>query len=484
MSARALIALALVLGHAARAQERPAEEDMFGEPAPATEPAPDAGAAPATDAAADAGREQDIFGGEPAQPSTPPPPAHEVAPEDPLKIGGQFYLRASASTPNHSPWTDTRLSVPMLVDGYFDARPNERVRGYVLGRLSFDPSIDPGGTSLPGTAPPQNPRVVLDQMWLKFDVGRALYVTLGKQHVKWGAGRFWTPTDYLHGERRDPLALFDVRTGTTMLKLHLPWEEQGWNFYAVALFDNYEPADLIDRVGGAARAEFVIGTAELGVDAVVQQFRNPRFGADLSAGLGPIDLTADVGFREEGDTHRWREVLDPDPALGILGEYESYLPTGWTAAASVGARTEIQISDTDSIALGAEYFYNHSGYDDANIYPWLIFKGDYQPFYTGRHYAGLYGYIFGPGDFQDLAIIFSTLGNLSDGSFVSRLDVTNTFLTHLRVEVFAAVHYGTEGGEFRLKLDIPPVTVGTQSIPPIFVPAPLFDLGVALRINI
>lgn len=45
---------------------------------------------------------------------------------------------------------------------------------------------------------------------------------------------------------------------------------------------------------------------------------------------------------------------------------------------------------------------------------------------------------------------FSTLGNLSDQSFFSRLDYSHTLLTHLTFEAFGAVNYGRREGEFRL----------------------------------
>ena len=48
----------------------------------------------------------------------------------------------------------------------------------------------------------------------------------------------------------------------------------------------------------------------------------------------------------------------------------------------------------------------------------------------------------------------STLGNLSDMSFVSRLDYSLTLLTHLSFEAFVGVHYGTRGGRVPLGIDI------------------------------
>ena len=182
------------------------------------------------------------------------------------------------------------LSAPSLLDVFLDARPNDRVRGFVLGRMFFDPTLRPGG------APPATVQAgvsqstggsmgsadlnslfarrrragrtaLLDQMWLRFDVARTVFVTAGKQHVRWGTGRFWSPTDFLHVRRRDPLAVFDARTGTTMVKLHMPWEAQGWNFYAYGLLEDAgaHPHRRTDR--GAGRAEIVFGTTEVGLGA-------------------------------------------------------------------------------------------------------------------------------------------------------------------------------------------------------------------------
>ncbi len=64
-------------------------------------------------------------------------------------------------------------------------------------------------------------------MWLNFDILHTAFVTAGKQHVRWGTARFWAPTDYLHLQPRNPLLPFDARTGTTMLKVEVPWEELG-----------------------------------------------------------------------------------------------------------------------------------------------------------------------------------------------------------------------------------------------------------------
>ena len=72
----------------------------------------------------------------------------------------------------------------------------------------------------------------------------------------------------------------------------------------------------------------------------------------------------------------------------------------------------------------------------------------------------------------------STLGNLSDQSFVTRLDYALTVLTHLRFEAFASVHYGRKEGEFRFGVDNLVIDGRTFSLAP-----NLLDLGLALRVN-
>jgi len=478
LAARTLAAALLLGAGPAAAQDRPSEADIFGQEPEAPKKAP-----PAPPAPAQRQSEAAVLSGEAAE-----SPALK---KDPLQIGGLLYLRALTEWQDGVPPAAWPLSAPALVDGYLDARPNDRVRGFLLARLQYDlarsrsdastPSqiADLGGT---GTAflQTQNPRMLLDQLWIRFDVGRTAFVTAGKQHVKWGVGRFWNPTDFLHPAPKDPLALFDARTGLTMVKLHLPWEKQGWNFYGVGYFDDTQPAGTLGSLGGGARAEVVLGTAELGLDAVAQKGRDARFGVDLSAGIWELDVHAEAALRRGSDAPLLRPLASPDPAQGILGEYETYQPTGFAPQAVAGVTWSWKYSDEDSLMLGAEYFYNRNGYQDPRVYPVLLYRQFaegrpyFTPFYLGRHYAGVFLHFPKPGSWNDTTFILSTIGNLSDRSYLTRLDYTVLLLTYLQLEAYAAVRYGTLGGEFRMGFDV-------QGL---HVPAPVLDLGVALRVSL
>jgi hypothetical protein len=535
------LAILIVTGSAtaAQAQERPSENDMFAAPAPEPPPvsvpvpvpvtATATATATATTSAGETkdARDQLNLG----TPEAGPRLSAEVAPEDPLKIGGQIYLRAQSSAQQGQSAGSWTLSSPSLLDAYMDVRPNDRVRGFVLARTIFDPTLpqtagtglstisggSQGGSSTGGAAslsslfgaqPTRTPRVSLDQMWLRFDIKHAVFVTAGRQHVRWGTARFWMPTDFLHIQHRNPLDVFDARTGTTMIKLHVPWEARGWNFYAYGLTEGADATPTASRVAGAARAEVVVGTAEMGLGALVQRGHRPKLAADISAGIWDLDFYGEVALRFGQDIDRVRFDSSVDPSTVALGTLPSgtidqaalaqYLgpavDTLYPAAPGSGVKPQatggvsysIQYADKDVFTVGAEYFYNGLGYSGTAVYPGLLLPHSQllrEPatfFYLGRHYAAVFATAPAPYSWDNTTFTLSTLANVSDRSGITRLDYSLVLLTHLRFEAFGAVHWGNRHGEFRFGSDA--MNLGIQPIPSRS-PA-LFDLGVGLRVSI
>jgi hypothetical protein len=492
-------------------------------PAAKAEDAPAPGALPTRDDALLGGSDSGRF-------------SDSIVPETPLAVGGQVYLRAQTSAQQgDDAWT---LTAPSLLDLYLDARPNPRVRAYVLGRMSFDPTAAPGGasssalsggsggalsggsaTGFSSFSSARGPTSILDQMWIRFDIARRIFVTAGKQHVRWGTGRFWQPTDYLHPVKRNPLDVFDARGGQTMLKLHMPIESLGWNFYGFGVFeDPNQASNTLRKVSAGARAEIVLGAAELGLDALVKDGQRPRFGVDISGGIWELDVYADIGIRAGDDFTVVQRVKDPPAGLlctptmdipagattqTLASQYELGKLSGVKTQAVGGVNWSHKYNDNDMFTLGAEYFYNQPGYSDTSLYPGLLFNTSGTPqlnfFYTGRQYAALFASFPMPYSWNLSTFTISTLSNLTDQSYISRVDYSYTLLTHMTLEAFVGVHYGSSGGEFRLGFDDPqyfakqrpPGPVGAP--PPATVPcdvAPfhrdpsLLDLGVALRVRI
>jgi hypothetical protein len=518
LTATSPLTLALLLAPAlALAQDRPSEGDLFGAPPPQEKPAeaPPAQAKPPE-----------------AQPAEPLRPTLEGEPgaegrlgreagekENPLQLGGLLYLRSNLAAREHTAPADWTFNAPSLTDVYLDARPTDRVRGFVLGRMFFDPTLTgnaatfvptPGNTGSSGgsgtanggavqAATIQNPQVLLDQLWLRFDVEQTAFVTAGRQHVKWGVGRFWNPTDYLHPVRRDPLAVFDARTGTTMLRVHVPWEKRGWNFYAVAVAEPLvqqatplvaglaaQPrqtvaSNSLGALGAGGRAELVVGAWELGLDGVAQRGVRPRFGIDLSGGLWELDVRGELALRTGSDVAQFERVAPaaaPFPAI----PFAQRQPSGVRPMAVGGADWSHKYSDEDAFTVGVEYFYDANGYDDAAAYPLLLAAGSFTPFYLGRHYAGAYLVLPRPGSWNLHTFTVSAIANLSDRSGVTRLDWSYTLLTYLTLEAYLQGHLGRTGGEFRFALDPSLFRAAGQSVPANVTGAPVADVGVNLRV--
>jgi hypothetical protein len=323
-------------------------------------------------------RDEAILGGHESDMFT-----EEAAPSDPLRIGGQLYLRMLTGALSGQKFEDYSFAAPSLLDVYLDVRPNDRVRGFVLGRMFYDPTLpsssgtssatalDATGTNGSSTLSSlyvqqtRDPKVFLDQLWLRFDIAHTVFVTAGKQHVRWGTGRFWSPTDFLHLRPRNPLEVFDARTGTTMLKLHVPIESKAWNFYAYGVTENVDATQSISRIAGAARAEFVVDTAELGVGALVRRDQDPRIAADFSVGIGDFDLYGEMGLRNSSEIDRVRydpsatvpdNPTSPQDVADVL--YPVYRDKGYRPQVVGGLNYSQKYNDNDTFTVGAEYFYN------------------------------------------------------------------------------------------------------------------------------
>jgi hypothetical protein len=568
MRALACSACVLMLAGQAWAQ-RPSDDDIFGggekgegtatetEAKTATAPAPAPATTTATATATTTATAKETVAGTAASggmgvkdarddlnlgsPEAPTRYSADVAPADPLKIGGQFYWRVMSSAKQGANPQHWGLSAPALLDAYMDARPNDRVRAFVLGRMFYDPTLPAsassssavGGTGsvsaqandfLGSTLAQQTrgPTVLLDQLWLRADILRTVFVTAGKQHVRWGTARFWAPTDYLHMVPRNPLLPFDSRTGTTMLKLHVPWEERGWNFYAYALPMGPEVASSTGDntfktgdVSAAARAEVVLGTLEASLGVFGNRSSKAKLAGDVSFGIWDLDFYGEAALRNAGDidfvrfdqqgivlsttdggvtltNHTTGEPLDLTTKGAIVDAYfPAHRGSGWKPQVTGGVSYTRQYADKDTFTVGAEYFYNALGYDDPNVYPGVLFLSHSSPlknpatfFYLGRHYLGVYATAPAPYSWDNTTFTLSTLANLSDRSGITRLDYSLVVLTHLRFEAYGAVHWGRRNGEFRFGIDrggLPETGIPeVDNLPR--VPPALFDLGVGLRV--
>lgn len=394
-----------------------------------------------------------------------------------LTIGGRLWLQTTAYLPEglDDP-EDVRLDAPNFLDLYADANPNDRVRAYASGRLIHDWTVRAGDID-PISGNELSPeRVILDQLWGKFDIGRRVFVTAGRQRIRWGASRLWNPTDVLNQQRLDPLALFDVRTGVDLAKVHIPFEGIGANLYFVA---NLADAHDLSEVGGAMRAEWAFGSTEITATGALRKDQPQLIGSDLSSGLGPFDVRVEVAAQHGVQTPGWEGAFDPTVFPPVLPDEIDRSDQWWVQVVG-GADVSIKLSTEDSLTIGAEYFHNPLGQGSADLYPWLFSQGLYTPLYLGRDYGAVYALLPGPGQLDDQTFLGNVLYNLSDRSFIARFDWRGKVLTWLEPNVFAAIH-GGENGEFHYAFSLPPIA---GVLPDgLDIPAPLLDLGIGAVIR-
>lgn len=533
---RALFLFSFLTAAGAMAQDRPNEADLFGEP-PTAEDAgtPSIAALPITSSVLPDGgvdRDNDQLSAGPLVSKFDT--AEAVS--DPLKIGGSLLMFAQGYFQEKNPFLKGSFSAPMILDVYLDGRPNDRLRAYAVGRLQFDPTRPAGDgstatssstapTALVGLTPATraNPSVFLDQLWLRFDIARKVYLTIGRQKVRWGVSRIWYPTDFLNSQPRDALNPFDVRLGVNMVKVHVPIESLGWNFYAYGLLDAVKLTSAgvqLEQLGGALRAEFVLGPMELGVGGVWQKDRRGRYGIDVSTPLGPFDVFAEAAFRDAEDFLLFRypsdlseeNFLDPEKLLQI----EAYRPKGVMVQVSGGATLQFNYTDKNFAIVGVEYFYNPAGYDSPIGYQVKTFApGVLQqldpartdlsldpiqnvPLYGGKHNLAVTLVAPSIPGADWITLSLSNIIIINDPAALTRLDAIFRVLNFLSVQAFASVFYGQAGGQLRFRLSAPTINgianfaelgqpgSGDQiraALKPLLNP-PLIQAGVLLRLAI
>jgi hypothetical protein len=188
-------------------------------------------------------------------------------------------------------------------------------------------------------------------------------------------------------------------------------------------------------------------------------------------GMSPDDLYAQTVYAQQVAQDRYPVYRFHDYRPQVVG----------------GVSYSRKYNDNDMFTVGAEYFYNGFGYNnDTDAYLGLVLPHPQplsQPapfFYLGQHYGALYVTFPSPYSLDLHTFTLSTLGNLSDRSFITRLDYSLVLLTHLRFEAFVSARYGNQYGEFRF--GVKPVDLG--GLQPFSLPPAIMDLGVALRLAI
>jgi hypothetical protein len=340
-----------------------------------------------------------------------------------------------------------------------------------------------------------------------------VYLTIGRQKIRWGVSRVWYPTDFLNSRPRDALNPFDARLGVNMVKVHVPVESLGWNFYAYGLLDGVSVTSSglkLNQLGGAVRGEFVIGPAEIGIGGVWQEGRRQRYAVDVSTALGPFDVFAEAAFRDGKDflLFDYPSDLNEDNLLAKSSQITQKVRDEVIVQVSGGATLQFNYTDRNFAIVGVEYFYNPVGYDSPVGYQVQTFAPSFLgktldpiqsvSLYQGKHNLALTLAAPGIPNFDWITVSLTNVIIMNDPAALSRLDVIFRVLNFLSVQAFGSVFYGGAGGQLRFKLsaqtinDIANIAEASQpgsgddvrsSLGPLRYP-PLVQAGVLLRLSI
>lgn len=203
---------------------------------------------------------------------------------DRLNIGATLQMEYFIYSFENMSRTDY-VSSPTTLEVYMDSQLKDDVRAFARGRLIHDASIDETVPSPITGLTQKQTTSSLDELKLSFHTKRKVFWTLGKQKIKWGASKFWNPTDFLNAQKRDFFRTEDQRAGISMIKAHVPLGSS--NFYLIGVNDR---ANEVSQTGAAARVEVPISTAEWSFSTYGRKGQPTKLGSDLSFGLGDFDF--------------------------------------------------------------------------------------------------------------------------------------------------------------------------------------------------
>jgi hypothetical protein len=254
----------------------------------------------------------------------------------------------------------------LSVNQYFAPRDDEAAvkqdgsefRPYIIGTIFTDirlPSDVKGFGNFEALHEARENETTLGvkELFVDFNLGRAVYFRTGKQVLQWGRCYLWNPTDLVNIEKKTFLTKIGSREGTYGLKLHVPFGTKV-NMYG---FADTNETDHVSEIAGAYKLEFLAGATEMALSVWGKDHYRPVYGYDFSTRLLGIDIVGEASASYGSNT--WKL----DETGGVLtAERER---GRWIPKASIDFGHAFDFNDQpDKIQVNLEFFYNGDGYRD------------------------------------------------------------------------------------------------------------------------
>jgi len=367
-----------------------------------------------------------------------------------VEIGGRYQFSAESSWT----WNDPAAlfasaaapdadaaSVDLGATLFFDARPDKDFRVFGKASISHPFTTD-------GAIRPFDEVLHVDELFSDFNWNDRVFLRGGKHTLNWGVGYFFSPADLLNVTEIDPEDPEADREGPVSLRVQVPISVHTMYAYAVA-----NRIETWRDIGVAAKGEFVLGSAEVGIGALYQRDVAPSAMMTVTFPVRDVDLFAE-GVLRYGSDRTWVEESPASP-LGVAAVKRD---DEWFYQLTAGLSFLYPFDNVDSsVSVFAQYLYNGEGYDDPTVLTnnadgvkTLFGAGELTPadlLTIGKHYAAAnvgWNGIFG----SDISLGAFWIHNFSDMSGSVAPSVSLSILERMSASVQVSYQYGEEGDEY------------------------------------
>ncbi len=341
----------------------------------------------------------DEFGLSPAQGITPT--EKQQSEHDRAEIGGRLRIESTTFFSKNKKPKDANTSNGSGAEIYIDAKGENNSRALLRAQLKQG-------------ADNSNPSVSIDEAKIQFALLQKVFVTGGRQKIKFGTAKFFNPTDFLNAQTRDPFALDDRRPGIDALKIHVPGE--GYNLYGIALSPDTKK---FGDTGGYWRGELAFSKGEVSVSGLEIRNKHSHIGADASLAVGDFDVFCEAGIANKSQI-------------------------------SSGVNYEFKINESDSMAIALEHYYNENGFTNKANYIPALQTGTNKSLDLGKQYLAASAYLAKPKAMSKTTLFAAVIENLNDSSFIFVPQVFHEITKDIIASVNVQVPSGASGSEFAL----------------------------------
>ncbi len=400
-----ILAAVLLVASPLLADDRPSESEMFGGTSTTATPGP-------TPAASN----PDTMAGKPNNLLT--------SAEENTQIGGTLSTEADYYLQKGTSLNQDVISNPNILFLYLDSKLENDNRVFVRLRTFYDPTgVSSGSVTASSYVNPygfgqqnsDNLSVQLQELRISANLAHEIFLTIGRQKVKYGAAKFFNPTDFLNSQPYDFFLPSDERTGVDMVMAQIPSGTA--NLYLTGLPGNPTNGN---PAGGYFRGEVgydsfgFLESGEISLSGYLPKGQSGRGGFDISQGIGDLDAYFE----------------------GAAGQNSS---GNWEGAFSTGASWEVRYADeqTQTVTLEAEYA----------SYPTLSAGSSFES-YSSTQFGIFALDLASPFKWTDMTFAETNLYDFNGQSGYSRLDVICQFTNRIDGRVYASAPWGNTGGTF------------------------------------